>query len=45
VVSLEAIFLKEGVPIEKVRERMRELLRETDVHEVATDLDARLPEV
>jgi hypothetical protein len=45
VVSLEAIFLKEGVPIEKVSERMRELLRETDVHEVATDLDARLPEV
>jgi hypothetical protein len=40
-----AICQKEGVPIEKVSERMRELLRETDVHKVATDLDARLPEI
>jgi len=42
---LRAICQKEGVPIEKVSERMRELLRETDVHKVATDLDARLPEI
>jgi uncharacterized membrane protein len=42
---LRAVCQKEGVSMEKVSGRMRELLRETDVHEVAMDLDERLPEV
>ena len=42
---LRAVCQKEGVSMEGVSERMRELLRETDVHEVAMDLDERLPEI
>jgi hypothetical protein len=42
---LRAICQKEGVPIEKVSERMRELLQQTDVHKVASDLDARMSEI
>ena len=42
---VRALCEKQGVRFETVSDRLRELLKETDVQKLASDLDARLPDV